>query len=709
MKPRATQMLAFTFLVGGVMAPLTAFAQAGGINHRPPFIKGEIQESRYDGGADDLLTAGLGQIGLASPRAPTITDSDWAAQLRRLAIYNNYRALVDTTPGGAPGDFFGPAPDAPPPIAAAGGRIPGYEYLAYARSGMGGQVTLMVQIPDHFDPQQPCIVTAPSSGSRGIYGAIGTAGEWGLKKGCVVAYTDKGTGTGAHDLQDNTVQPIDGRTVPLEAAGDEAQFSAALSERQRERFNARTPNRFAFKHAHSRNNPEQAWGRNVLQSIEFAFYLLNERFGERRQAGRNELVLRTFRPGNTLVIASSVSNGGGASVLAAERDRRGLIDGVAVSEPNVNPVYDPGFAIVQGDGKPLRRHSRPLYDYVTLLAVYQGCANVVQTAAPLNLAPVPDACASLHDKGLLASETLEGQAHEAQIIINSYGILREQNILQPSHWFLNVPQSIAMTYGNAYGRFSVARNLCGFSLGATAADQGGAPVPLPEAAEAVLFSTSNGIPPTGGVNLVYNDALQGPVNYTVAQSPSTGAADYSLDGFLCLRDLWSEEAAAGKGRGDSGRFAAARVRVGVNQVRADGDLHGKPAIFVTGRSDAILPPNHTSRAYFGLNRRVEGEDAGLRYYEVLNAQHLDVLNGLPGFQERFVPLHLYFNQALDLMYDHLRNRAALPPSQVVRTTPRGSADAGAPPLTLENVPAIDPDPPEGDRIRFVDAQVRIPE
>ena len=35
---------------------------------------------------------------------------------------------------------------------------------------------------------------ATSSGSRGVYGAIST-GEWGLKKGCAVAYTDKGAGT----------------------------------------------------------------------------------------------------------------------------------------------------------------------------------------------------------------------------------------------------------------------------------------------------------------------------------------------------------------------------------------------------------------------------------------------------------------------------------------------------------------------------------
>jgi hydroxybutyrate-dimer hydrolase len=704
MKPRATKNIVLSVLVAGALAPLPAAAQSDVINRIPPFITGDVQVTRYEGGSDDLLTAGLGQAGLASPVPPMVTDPGSAAQLRRLAIYNNYRALVDTTPGGGYGEFFGPAVDAPPQIAAAGGRIPGYEYLAYARSGRGGKVTLMVQIPDHFDPAQPCIVTAPSSGSRGIYGAIGTAGEWGLKKGCAVAYTDKGTGTGAHNLEANTVQLIDGRTVPLEVAGEAALFDADLTEPLRERFNARTPDRFAFKHAHSRNNPEQDWGRNVLQSIEFAFYLLNERYGERRDVGGREQVMRSLRPENTLVIASSVSNGGGASVLAAEQDRRGWIDGVAVSEPNVNPVYDPGFTIVQGSGEPLQRHSRPLYDYITLLSVYQGCANVAQPLAPLNLAPVPNACASLHAKGLLQSQTLEGQAREAQAIINDYGILPEQNILQPSHWFLHVPQAIAVTYANAYGRFSVARNTCGFSFGATAAAQGGAPVPLLPAAEAVLFATSNGIPPTGGVDLIYNDALQGPVNYTVAQSPTSGVADYSLDGFLCLRELWNDD-----GPGKASPFAAARVQRGVEQVRAQGDLQGKPAIFVTGRSDAILPPNHTSRAYFGLNRRVEGDAAGLRYYEILNAQHLDVLNGLPGFRERFIPLHVYFNRALDLMYEHLRDGTALPPSQVVRTVPRGQTVAGVPPLSAENVPPIDPQPPEADRIRFVDAQVRIPE
>lgn len=63
----------------------------------------------------------------------------------------------------------------------------------------------MVQVPASFDPDRACIVTGTSSGSRGIYGAIGSSGEWGLKKGCAVAYADKGSGTGLYVFEDDSV------------------------------------------------------------------------------------------------------------------------------------------------------------------------------------------------------------------------------------------------------------------------------------------------------------------------------------------------------------------------------------------------------------------------------------------------------------------------------------------------------------------------
>jgi hypothetical protein len=156
---------------------------------------------------------GLGKTGLAAAAAPTPANATapTAAELRRLAIFNNYRAILDISPKGGYGVRYGPNIDSNGGNTLGEGKIAGVEYVAYADDGSGKQnVTLLVQVPVSFDKARPCIVTATSSGSRGVYGAIGSAGEWGLKRGCAVAYADKGTGSGVHDLATNTVNRQDG-------------------------------------------------------------------------------------------------------------------------------------------------------------------------------------------------------------------------------------------------------------------------------------------------------------------------------------------------------------------------------------------------------------------------------------------------------------------------------------------------------------------
>jgi len=684
MASRSTALLASVSLaaLAAVMANQTAAARDDDVVH-----------THYDGITNDLLTAGLGRTGLGSLTPPGFADPlhPTAEELRRLAIYNNYRALVDPTTGGGYGSLYGPNVTANGTVTGGEGLIAGDEYLAFEKNGDGrANVTMMVQVPDSFDPTNSCIVTAPSSGSRGVYGAIATAGEWGLKHGCAVAYTDKGTGTGAHDLQNNSVNLIRGERADAAQAGDDSNFTARLSDSQRALFNAATPNRFAFKHAHSQQNPEKDWGNNVLRSIKFAFKVLNDKLRHRGV----EISKR-----NTIVIASSVSNGGGASVRAVEQDEDHLIDGLAVGEPNVNPKFSSRFTIAQSGYPPLAAHSRPLIDYITLVNVFQGCADLApaNASAPLNFAPSPARCASLHAKGLLASTTTPDQATEAQKIINDFGILTEQNLVQPGYWTFFVPQSISVTYANAYGRFSVADNLCNYSLGVTT---GGVPGPIAAAAEAQIFGTSNGIPPTSGINLINNAAPGGP------REDRASTPDQNLDGALCLRSLAiGRDAATGAPLGATQGPQAHRIGEGVEDIIASGDLHRVPAIFVTGRNDAILPPNFASRAYFGLNNLVEGSRSPLRYYEVTNAQHLDSFNAFGGYNAMFIPLHRYFIQAMDLMYDHLRHGGALPPSQVVHTTPRG---AGAPPITAANVPPIANAPPPSALITFAGGQVNIP-
>src|SRR6185295_13205538 len=233
-----------------------------------------------------------------------------------------------------------------------------------------------------------------------------------------------------------------------------------------------------------------------------------------------------------------------------------------------------------------------------------------------------------------------------QKIINDFGILPEQNLVQPGYWFANVPQAIAVTYANAYGRFSVTDNLCSYSM---AAAPGGTPQPLAPAAEAAIFATSNGIPPTAGIALINNSAPGGPKEDRVS------TPDQNLLGALCLRSLAiGRDAVTGAALPRVQRDQARRIRDGVEDIRASGHLRRRPAVIVTGRNDGILPPNFTSRAYFGLNNLVEGSVSPLRYYEVTNAHHLDSFNQFAGYNALYVPLHRYFIQAMDLMYAHLR-------------------------------------------------------
>jgi hydroxybutyrate-dimer hydrolase len=51
----------------------------------------------------------------------------------------------------------------------------------------------------------------------------------------------------------------------------------------------------------------------------------------------------------------------------------------------------------------------------------------------------------------------------------------------------------------------------------------------------------------------------------------------------------------------------------------------------------------------------------------------------------------------------------LPPSQVVRTTPRGGRPGAAPQITTANVPPISATPPVADQITFIGNTVTVPD
>ncbi len=689
----------------GAAAVLSACGGAAEpVNERPSFL-GTVRTATYDGNADDLLTAGLGRTGLASATAPTYADpaAPTAAELRRAAIYNNYRAIVDMTAAGGYGTLYGPNVDAAGNATAGEGKVAGTESIAYADDGTGKlNVTLMVQVPASFNPTRPCIVTATASGSRGVYGAIST-GEWGLRRGCAVAYSDKGTGAAPHDLQSDTVPLVDGLRATATAAGTGAAFKAGLTSAELTAFNTATPNRFAFKHAHSQQNPEKDWGKTTLQAVEFALWVLNERFAERN--GRDQ-ALRTLRAENTLVIASSISNGGGAALAAAELDSTGLIDGVAVSEPAVEMPTSPAVVVRRGaNAVPVT--SKTLIDFTTQANLFQACAALAPSVASapgrafVVTAFAANRCASLKAKGLLSASTTADQAEEALGLLRAYGWEAEGDVLHASLAAFEVAPAVAVTFANALSRASVNENLCGYSFASTSAT--GAVNTLPTTALVQMFATGNGVPPTSGVQLVNNRSGGGvPVRDLLSTSPSTNLQDFNLDGALCLRNLVTGSDAL-----------AQRLQAGVNETRRNGNLRGKPAIIVHGRADALLPVSHTSRPYAALNKLTEGAASRLSYIEVTNAQHFDSFIGLPavlpGYDTRYIPLHVYLFRALDAVYANLTAGTALPPSQVVRTVPRGGTPGAAPAITAANVPPIAATPAAGDAIAYAGNAITIPD
>ncbi|WP_418318584.1 D-(-)-3-hydroxybutyrate oligomer hydrolase [Piscinibacter sakaiensis] len=685
-------------------AALVACGGDGGepLNIKPSYV-GTVSAKSYDGNSDDLLTGGLGKSGLAGA-APTYANplAPTAAELRRAAIYNNYRAIVDTTAAGGYGTLYGPNVDANGNATASEGKVAGTEYIAYSDDGSGRQnVTLMVQVPSTFSTANPCIITATSSGSRGVYGAIST-GEWGLRKGCAVAYTDKGTGASTHDLMNDTVPLIDGTRATATTAGNAAHFKAALSASERAAFNAATPNRFAFKHAHSQQNPEKDWGKYTLQAVEFAFYVLNEQFAQTSIGGTKT---QRFQPSNTLVIASSLSNGGGAAIAAAELDGSGLIDGVAVSEPNVNLPANPGITIKRGNTT-IATTGKTLHDYTTMANLYQSCAALAPSVANapgrafIITASAANRCASLKAKGLLTATTTDAQAEEALTVLRAFGFEPEGAILHTSLAAFEVASAVSVTYANAYSRASVKDNLCGYNYAATTA--AGAVTTLADASLAQMFATGNGVPPSSGVQLINQNNPTGPLRDLLSTSPSTGLADFNIDGAICLRGLLTGTSPA-----------AQALQTGINETRRNGNLRGKPAVIVHGRDDALLPVNHTSRPYFGLNKKTEGANSKLSYIEVTNAQHFDTFIGLPtllgGYDSRYIPLHVYLFRALDSVYANLKSGTALPPSQVVRTVPRGGTPGSAPAITAANVPPFAATPTAANAIAFSNDTVTIPD
>ncbi|MBX3620587.1 MAG: hydrogenase [Rhizobacter sp.] len=671
----------------------------------------------------DLLTGGLGRTGLGSPTAPAYADPNkpTAAELRRNALYANYRALVDFSANGGYGRLYGPNIDLAGGDTLGEGLIPGREYLAVLDDGSGRkQVTLAVQVPASFDRTSPCIVAGPSSGSRGVYGAIASASDWGLKKGCAVALTDAGKGVGLYDPADDSVNRIDGTRAARTAAGTLSNFAADIGDAARTAFNAAFPNRLALKQVHSQVNPEKDWGTDTLAAIRYALYALNQEYADASPAGNGKLV--RYTAANTLVIAGSVSNGGAAVLRAAEQDSEGLIDGVVAGEPSAQPATTAGYGVNVG-GAAVPSHGKPLIDYFTYANLYQPCAALAPAAQMAETsvynymsltgmnARAANRCAALAAKGLVSGATTDDQATDALARLRAYGYTADNDTMHNGHYGLGNAPIIAAMYTTGYGRFSLTDNLCATSFAQV--NGTGDVVPVTATTKAASFALANGTANGTPASVVYNDSEGGAKSWALAVSPSTHMADFALDAALCQRALVTGTdpvtGAALSAVSTPTLAQSEAVRSGVADALLSGNLRGKPTLMLAGRSDALVAINHSERAYAAFNRAVEGAASQLRYIEVEHAQHFDTFLPFSGFDTRFVPLHPYFIEGMNAMYARLTQGTALPASQVVRTTVRGGTPGAAPALTTAHVPPMAATPAAGDTIGFTGNTIEIPD
>ncbi|MEG1680208.1 MAG: 3-hydroxybutyrate oligomer hydrolase family protein, partial [Stenotrophomonas sp.] len=385
----------------------------------------------------------------------------------------------------------------------------------------------------------------------------------------------------------------------------------------------------AFKHAHSKDNPEADWGRHVKQAAEFALLALAEAYPQ----------AAPFTFENTRIIAVGISNGGGAVLRAAELEGDWL-DAVVAGEPS---IYSSGPG------------ARALYDYTTEAALLMPCAQLHMSnlpQPPMTAALQAGAavrCATLAAEGVISGATPAAQAKSAYDLMLSKGWTDQSLRAGALSTGFDLWRAIAATYASAYGRYGVGEHPCGFNFAAQNPDFS------PRAAKAVeraaWISDGSGIPPGAGVGLL---------------DSKVALPDLTYAGLKCLRGLWDGQSEDAK-----------RVQAGIQATHAGLPRKGLPVMVVHGADDGLIPPAFSSAPYAAAAKAAGRE---VSYWKVQNVQHFDGFLGLPDYGSRYLPLLPYVYEALDRVQARLDKGTALPADAVIATTPRAGKA-----LTAENL------------------------
>jgi hydroxybutyrate-dimer hydrolase len=354
--------------------------------------------------------------------------------------------------------------------------------------------------------------------------------------------------------------------------------------------------------------------------------------------------LAPFTVQNTKIIAAGLSNGAGAVLQAAALDNAEMLSGVVALAPNINvPAL-----------------GRPLYDYATEAALLLPCAltDARFDATPLarmqGAVPPPwiSRCTSLHAAGVLHTANQPAQAAEALDRLHGAGWSDAALATAASTTAFDLWRAAAATYASCYARAGVGSMPCGFRF--VARDATGT-VRAPTTAErAAWWSDAAGIAPGAGVYL--------------DESAAGDAADPTLRGLLCLRELWVSDTPLAK-----------TVRASIAATAARLPRKDLPIWIVHGTEDGLLPIAFNSDAYVTW-LRANGRPP--IYWPIQHAQHFDTFLALPGFDDRYVPLLPYGYAALERMWRHLVEGAALIAGETPAAKPRGAGKLDATHLGL---------------------------
>lgn len=540
---------------------------------------------------DDLLSAGLGLDGLMGS-APVVDQDAGPEALRRLAIHNAWNALAALTPAGGVGGLLEALPS-----------VPGREWSQFARLEAASQpFRMLLQVPDSFDPSAPCLVAGPASGSRGVYGAVPLVAPWALPRGCAVVYTDKGAGTDVHFYGDDTAVKLDGKRAT--AAEGLRPIASPRSDQQ--------PETSVFMpHAHSGDHVEADWGRHVLTSIRFGLDLLIDIHDGQ------------FDADAVRVIATGLSNGGGAALRAAELDEDGLIDAVVAVMPNISP---PGIP--------------HLFDYATLAALYQPCQLADRERLmtkplgnPMLAAAGQTRCKALHEAGLLEAP----EPAEARARLIAAGFDDAALALGTVNVILDLWRAVAVTYASAYlerGPFDMP---CDYGFVVSADDP---------AQRAGWWGSHSGIAPGGGIEI--SDGL-------------AAGSESALPGLQCLRELFEAKTEQGE-----------RLRASIDATRASAKLPSIPVLLVHGRDDGLIPAEFSARPY---TEQARANGARIAYWEVNRVQHFDALLSAPGVAERLLPILPFGWAGLDHIEAVLDGERELGEDRHLRPSPAAAGQA----------------------------------